>query len=104
MYYSPEDAYSGKAALPELDPNAKYTIEDNDVARITWLESYTPIAADVITAKINELKNRYNNQDYQRKRVEEYPAMAEQLDEIYHNGIESWKAKVKAVKDKYPKP
>ena len=25
------------------------------------------------------------------------------LDEIYHNGIDSWKAKVKAIKDKYPK-
>ena len=50
MYYSPEDAYSVKAALTELDPNAKYTIEDNNVAKITWLENYTPIACLLYTS------------------------------------------------------
>ena len=28
---------------------------------------------------------------------------ADQLDEIYHNGIDSWKAVIKVTKDKYPK-
>ena len=36
-------------------------------------------------------------------RKAEYPAIAEQLDEIYHNGIDSWKAVIKVTKDKYPK-
>ena len=36
-------------------------------------------------------------------RRKEYPSMADQLDDIYHNGIDSWKATIKTTKDKYPK-
>ena len=32
-----------------------------------------------------------------------YPSIPDQLDEIYHNGIDSWKAVIKVTKDKYPK-
>ena len=28
----------------------------------------------------------------------------DQLDYIYHNGLDAWKVKIKEVKDKYPKP
>ena len=40
---------------------------------------------------------------YIEKRKEEYPSIVDQLDELYHNGIDGWKAKIKEVKDKYPK-
>ena len=33
-----------------------------------------------------------------------YPSMADQLDKIYHEGIDAWKDQIKAIKDKYPKP
>ena len=38
-----------------------------------------------------------------KKRQDEYPSIGEQLDDIYHNGIDGWKTTIKAVKDKYPK-
>ena len=41
--------------------------------------------------------------DYQEKRAAEYPSIADQLDDIYHNGIDAWKATIKTTKDKYPK-
>ena len=41
---------------------------------------------------------------YKEKRKAEYPAIEDQLDDIYHNGIDGWKTTIKAVKDKYPKP
>ena len=41
---------------------------------------------------------------YKEKRKTEYPAIEDQLDDIYHNGIDGWKTTIKAVKDKYPKP
>ena len=41
--------------------------------------------------------------EYQYKRELEYPTIIDQLDDIYHNGIDGWKATIKAVKDKYPK-
>jgi len=40
---------------------------------------------------------------YKGKRAEEYPSIADQLDDIYHNGIDAWKATIKVTKDKYPK-
>ena len=40
---------------------------------------------------------------YADKRRNEYPSIPDQLDEIYHNGIDSWKAVIKVTKDKYPK-
>lgn len=45
----------------------------------------------------------YNSEDYKRKRMAEYPTIADQLDDIYHNGIDKWKANIKLIKDKYPK-
>ena len=40
---------------------------------------------------------------YKEKRTNEYPDLVDQLDDIYHNGIDGWKATIKAIKDKYPK-
>ena len=45
----------------------------------------------------------YDNNKYQRDRAEEYPPVLDQLDDLYHNGINGWKKTIKAVKDKYPK-
>ena len=42
--------------------------------------------------------------EYQRQRKLEYPSWEDQMDKIYHSGIDAWKADIKAIKDKYPKP
>ena len=44
------------------------------------------------------------NDSYKSKRRAEYPAIEDQLDTIYHSGVAGWKTKIKAIKDKYPKP
>ena len=41
--------------------------------------------------------------EYQYKRAAEYPSIVDQLDDLYHNGIDGWKTTIKAVKDKYSK-
>ena len=58
-----------------------------------------------INDKVAELKKQYADNEYKRKRLEEYNiiGIGEQLDMIYHD-MDGWKAKIKAVKDKYPKP
>jgi len=43
------------------------------------------------------------NQEYKNKRNAEYPSVVDQLDKIYHDGIDAWKVDIKAIKDKYPK-
>jgi hypothetical protein len=40
---------------------------------------------------------------YKDKRASEYPSIADQLDKIFHDGIDEWKETIQAVKDKYPK-
>ena len=40
---------------------------------------------------------------YTDARKAEYPPLEEQLDKIYHSGIDAWKADIKTIKDKYPK-
>ena len=41
---------------------------------------------------------------YKYQRVKEYPSIADQLDKIFHDGIDEWKETIQAVKTKYPKP
>ena len=38
------------------------------------------------------------------KRQNEYPRLEEQLDLIFHKGVEGWKAEIQVIKEKYPKP
>jgi len=79
----------------EEEFNLKFTvIRLNGVAEPTW-------------AKIQEYKTSmqaaYDAKEYQRKRVNEYPSIADQLDDLYHNGIAGWKTTIKVTKDKFPK-
>ena len=43
------------------------------------------------------------NNSYKSKRRDKFPSVVDQLDLIYHSGIDAWKAKIKETKDKYPK-
>ncbi len=85
------------AAYPEVrgqNPNGDY--HDDNGNKVTIDDS-------VVAAKKTELINEYNAEQYKRNRAAEYPSVVDQLDEIYHNGIDSWKATIKKTKDKYPK-
>ena len=42
--------------------------------------------------------------NYKNIRRNAYPSFEDQFDDMYHNGFDAWKATIKAVKDKYPKP
>jgi hypothetical protein len=41
---------------------------------------------------------------YKEQRASAYPSIPDQLDQIYHEGIDAWKATIAAVKQEYPKP
>ena len=90
-------------AIKEINPNAEFTYSGNDLNNLQWLNGTTPISVDDIEAKKIELQTEYDNNKYQRDRAKEYPSIANQLDDIYHNGIDGWKTTIKTVKDKYPK-
>ena len=90
-------------SIRAINSEAVVAVEENNVDKITWLESTTPISKADILAKQKELQTAYDNNAYQRSRAEAYPSMADQLDDIYHNGVDAWKATIKTIKDKYPK-
>ena len=69
----------------------------NDLSTYEWAEGITPPTEEEIEAE-------FKAQEYSRNREIEYPAVIDQLDFIYHNGIEKWKTDmIDTVKDKYPK-
>ena len=41
---------------------------------------------------------------YKYDRAAAYPSLPDQLDQIYHEGVDAWKATIAAVKTQYPKP
>ena len=69
-------------------------------------EDGTPITlvqSDIDAARAT-IDAEYAALEYSRNRAAEYPSVVDQLDLIYHSGIDAWKAKIKETKDKYPKP
>tara|TARA_R110001599_G_scaffold8027_10_gene38613 strand:+ start:447 stop:737 length:291 start_codon:yes stop_codon:yes gene_type:complete len=90
-------------AILAINPSAEININNDSFDEITWLNGTAVISKSDIQAKQAELKTAYDAKEYQRKRAKEYPSVADQLDDLYHNGIDGWKATIKVTKDKYPK-
>ena len=89
-------------AILAINPSAEVSVKNEDFDQITW-HGTTPISKADIQAKQAELKKAYDDAKYQRDRKAEYPSIEDQLDDLYHNGIDGWKATIKVTKDKYPK-
>ena len=89
-------------ALISLRPNAKFVYSDGE---IIWNDEIETQPTELeINAKFTELQADYDAKEYQRKRVAEYPSIGDQLDYIYHNGIDAWKTDIiDPIKNKYPK-
>ena len=90
-------------AILAINPSAQVSVNGEDLDQITWHNGTAVISKADIQAKQAELKTAYDAKEYQRKRESEYPSIADQLDDLYHNGIDGWKATIKTTKDKYPK-
>jgi len=96
---NPEDIIN---AVLSLKPNAELTVRGDNT--IEWLDdTQTQPTDSEIQAELTRLQTEYDSNQYQRDRATEYPAIADQLDDIFHNGIDGWKATIQLTKDKYPK-
>ena len=56
-----------------------------------------------LAVEMDRLKKEFDAKQYQRDRAVAYDPIPEQLDQIYHD-MDAWKAKIKSIKDKFPKP
>ena len=84
-------------AIRKAYPNVK-RISDNK-----GIFDFSGNKVTVEQSKVDAARVELNKLDYQWKRAAEYPSLVDQLDLIYHSGIDAWKAKIKETKDKYPK-
>ena len=88
-------------ALLQLTPGAQWVIRD-DV--IDWMDTeQTQPTQEEIVQKIAEIEYTEEVEAYKEVRAKAYPVMSEQLDKIFHEGIDVWKAEIQTIKDAHPK-
>lgn len=90
-------------AILSLRPNAEFVVRGETVE---WLDTNQTKPTDAeIDAEVKKLQAEYDAKAYQRSRKPEYPNIGDQLDDLYKAGAfsDDMTAKIKAVKDKYPK-
>ena len=93
-------------AILKINPNAQASVNADDINQITWHNGTTPIPANEILAKQQELITEYNSKQYQRDRANEYPDFKDYLDGIVKGDqaqIDKYIADCLAIKTKYPK-
>ena len=99
-------------AIKSINPSAEFTLDNDDLDNIVWLNNTTPISKADIQAKQAELQTPYDAEQYQRDREKEYPSWQDQMDMLWHSIDENAELKqkyfafyeaIKAVKAKYPK-
>ena len=87
-------------AILKINPSAEVTVRGNDINTIEWHNGTPPIPKEQILAILPEVEKEINTIN---NRVKEYGSWQDQLDEIYHNGLDSWKTRIASIKQKYPK-
>ena len=76
---------------------------DGPIEKLYYPDSFTPPSEDVIQAKLKELQDEYDAQEYARKREVEYPSIQECIHAILDDQLDALQAKRAEIKTKYPK-
>jgi hypothetical protein len=88
-------------AILAIKNNAQVSVSGDDINTLEWHDNNpTNITNQQILDKQSELQAL---EDVYENRRKDYGAIVDQLDEIYHNGLDSWKTRIASVKSKYPK-
>ena len=85
-------------AIYNIHTNVKGINGDTQETITAWDEN-----KNLVTIDWSQVNAWINPEQYKINRSLEYPSIEDQLDDIYHNGIDGWKATIKTTKDKYPK-
>lgn len=91
-------------ALLSLRPGAAWTCGVT-YDSITWFdEVQSKPTQEEVELEVTRLQAEWVRNEYQRLRAKEYPEWEDQMDILYHQGYDGWKASIQAIKNKYPKP
>mgnify|MGYP003634201604 CR=1 FL=1 len=78
--------------------------DDGDGAYIkSWSYDIAQPTAEQIASYETAANTAEALQTILNNRANDYPSIKDQLDKIYHSGIDEWKKVIKTTKDKYPK-
>ena len=91
-------------AILALSPNAEIAGIGENLDSLVWVKNPDNITNEQIETKLAELQAEYEANQYQRDRAADYPSWQEQMDLLYHGGVDALKAELKKTKDKFPKP
>jgi hypothetical protein len=92
------------AALQSLKPGAQWVLRGDVYSGLEWLDAVEACPTEEeVQAERDRLQAEYNALQYQRNRSKEYPSIEDQLDLLYHEGVDGWKAIIESIKLKYPK-
>ena len=88
-------------AIKEINSLAEFCYSAEDINTIQWHDNNpTNITNQQILDKQSELQAL---EDVYENRRNEYGTVVSQLDEIYHNGLDNWKARIANIKLNNPK-
>lgn len=92
-------------AVLSLQPDAKFSLTGNEYENLIWFDEneLPPPSEEEVLEEAQKLQQEYENNQYQRDRAKEYPSIQDQLDTLYHQGYDGWKATIDEVKNKFPK-
>ena len=101
-----EKVFGVADALVSLCPQASWGLGSSGTYDdIRWQDQSIPLPTEEeINDEIQRLQSEWDSTSYQRQRMAAYPDIEDQLDQIYHQGIDGWKENIMAVKLQYPKP
>ena len=85
-------------AIQRISDNASFLIDLKNKDYLQFVEDIYEHGTGIVEGADIQTEIPYAD-----ARVAEYPPIKDQLDKIYHSGINAWKADIKVIKDKYPK-
>ena len=91
-------------ALVKINPEIKFTYIAEDYDRLKILSDHSKPTKAEIDSEIVKLQAQFDSEHYKLQRQAEYPSWQEQMDLLYHGGVDALKAELKKTKDKFPKP
>ena len=98
--------YSKHRDLGTTDSDGVWTEPSEAELRAALIQNeyVNPIAPEIWELEKYESEAAYNADQYSRDRKAAYPPLEDQLDKIFHEGIDAWKADIQVIKDANPKP
>jgi hypothetical protein len=99
--------YCDANGVSEIDFMKDVKLQDDSDGKGAYIKEWNLDIAQPTAEQLATYETASNTEEALQvvlnNRRNDYPSIADQLDDIYHNGIDGWKATIKTTKDKYPK-